>query len=401
MERSRNVLWAAGMAVLFGLLTLAGCMLFQPKVEIDFEATPVSGRAPLLVDFTPIVEENVAAYEWDFGDGVTSNEAAPSRIYRTAGTFTVSLRVRFIDGDAAETVKADLIEVEPKLHQAAPVGQLYWLDRTTGTIGTGDREGNESRTVVSGVYNGRYLAVGGGKIYWTTLWEVKRAGLDGTGVETLYDYVWGYTLQGIAADPTGGRIYWVALHEEGDWRAKIYTANLDGSGARVWASREKWTIVTSYVPWLLAIDSANGRLYWFERFSDFEPGAIPVSLPQPMTYDDCSVHWTPLVSFEDHTLFGNLPDSRGLALDIGLPVGARYAYWTNPEADRVTRCKADGTAYSWMLNNIDDPVALAIDAAEGRIYWSGSKGIHRANLDGSEQELIYPGVSADALALDI
>ena len=41
------------------------------------------------------------------------------------------------------------------------------------------------------------------------------------------------------------------------------------------------------------------------------------------------------------------------------------------------------------------------DAAEGKIYWSRSKGIHRANLDGTEQELVYPDVCADAIALDL
>lgn len=35
----------------------------------------------------------IASYEWNFGDGVTSNEAKPKHIYSKAGTYTVSLTV--------------------------------------------------------------------------------------------------------------------------------------------------------------------------------------------------------------------------------------------------------------------------------------------------------------------
>ena len=384
------------------MLALTGCMLLQPRAVVDFEATPLSGRVPRLVDFTPIVDEEVASYEWNFGDGATSTEAAPAHVYREKGRFTVSLRVQFADGGTAEAVKENLIEIDPALPQAAPgVGELYWIDEDTNEICAGDREGHESRTVVSGV-SANYLAVGGGSVYWTTYNEVKQAGLDGIGVKTLRDYVWGYDLHGIAVDPVAGRLYWVARHLEGDWLAKIYTANLDGSAVRVWASDGSWSIVKSYVPWLLAIDPIGGRLYWFERYSAYEPGAVPVSLTRPMTSDDCSVHWSPLSTFQDHLLFGSLPSSSGLALDVGLPgVAARYVYWTNPSADRLTRCKVDGTSYAWLLNNIDTPIGLAIDAYEGKVYWSGRLGIHRANLDGSEQELIYRDVQAVALALDL
>jgi hypothetical protein len=263
-----------------------------------------------------------------------------------------------------------------------------------------DRAGHESRTVIFGAHNARYLAVDGEKIYWTTKSSVRRADLDGSDVETLYQDIWKSVL-GIAVDSLVDRIYWVVLDEEGDYRARIYKANLDGTERRAWASEQRWYVRNSHVPWLLAIDSENGRLYWFERFSDFEPGAIPLSLTRPQAHDDCSVHWSHTIVFQDHLLYGNLPDSTGLALDVGLSAGARYAYWTNREADRVTRCRIYETAYSWILNNIDDPIALAIDAAEGKIYWSGSQGIHRANLDGTEQELIYPDVHADALALDL
>ena len=399
MQCSRVTRRRVGIVGLVGLLALAGCMLLQPRVVVDFDANPVSGGTPHRVDFTPIVEGDAATYEWDFGDGTTSTEAAPAHIYRTAGVYTVALTVQFVDGTSGKAVKEDLIDVGLVVGAGPFGGGIYWLDQSGGTIYGGARDGYASETVVSSIYEGQYLAVGGGKIYWTTKTKVRRANLDGSEAETLY-HDGTASLKGIAVDADAGKVYWASLPGTFEERGEIWKANLDGSNSRAWASKGEWQL-NGYDPWLLAIDAANGRLYWFERFVEYHGIIFPASLTSPMAADGSSVHWTGLSSFDDHLIFGSLPGSKGLALDVGLPTGARYVYWTNPSADRVTRCKPNGTEYAWMLNNIDDPVALAIDAAEGKIYWSGSRGIHRANLDGSGQELIYPGVRADAIALDL
>jgi len=384
----------------FALLALTGCILLRPDFAIDFAATPLSGRVPRLIDFTPIVDEDVVSYEWDFGDGTTSTEAAPAHTYREKGRFTVALRVQFADGGTAEAGKLNLIEIDPALPQAALAGELYWVDRTTSTINAGDREGHESRTVIYGAYDAKYLAVGAGWVYWTTQYRVERAELDGVGRETIFYPTERPWLTGVAVDDMRGKLYWISQPARWDDVGAIWKADLDGGDARIWATKAGWENDT-WGPALLAIDAVNGRLYWFERYLHVDLLPIPVSLPRATAVGNCSVHWTGLEGFSDHLLFESLPDSEGLALDVGLSGGARYVYWTNPESDRVTRCRTDGIAYAWMLNNIDDPVALAVDAEEGKIYWSGSEGIHRANLDGTEQELIYPGVRADALALDL
>jgi len=399
MQYTRVTRRMVGIAVLLGLASLAGCMLLQPRVVVDFEALPMKGAAPHLVDFTPIVEGEVVAYEWGFGDGATSTEAAPAHIYRKAGAFTVSLTVQFKNGTSGEAVKEDLIDVELALRAGPLGGGIYWLDRSAGTIYGGARSGGEVSTVVSGIYEPDSIAVGAGSVYWTARYKVERAHLDGSGRETIFYREGRPRLKGIAVDESRGKVYWISQPASWDEEGAIWKAHLDGSDAHVWATKAEWEN-DAWVPSLLAVDSANGRLYWFERYLHLDLLPIPVSLPRSTDVSDCSVHWTSLSSFQDHLVFGSLPNSKGLALDVGLPAGARYVYWTNPSADRVTRCKPDGTEYAWMLNNIDDPVGLAIDAAEGKIYWSGTKGIHRANLDGSEQELIFPDVRADAIALD-
>ena len=72
MQRSRVTRWRVGVAVLVGLLWPAGCMLLQPRVVVDFEANPVSGRTPHRVDFAPIAEGDVAEGKiyWSGSQGI-------------------------------------------------------------------------------------------------------------------------------------------------------------------------------------------------------------------------------------------------------------------------------------------------------------------------------------------
>jgi len=396
-----------GVCAGLGLLVLAGCMWLQPINAVDFEADPVSGAAPRLVDFQPIIEADVAAYEWDFGDGAASTEEAPAHIYRSQGTYTVSLTVQFADGTSRHVVKDDLIDVGPPATSGPGGAAVYWLDRSAGTIYAGSTDGSVSFPLVTGIYKGQYFAVGGGWVYWTTQHAVKRASVvDGSGQELLYTDM-GSIVAGIAVDAGAQRIYWVSHPVSLSESGAIWKADLDGSNQRAWGTLTRWG-ANSHVSWLLAVDSVSQRLYWFEHFFEVDTSGpiLPVSLgagsvlPSDWT-PQCSLHWAPTTGFDEHVIRESLPASKGLALDVGLTgVGARYVYWTDPRSDEIVRCKPDGSAYVTVVENLDDPVALAVNAAYGRIYWSDSKGIHRANLDGTSRELVFPGVQADALVLD-
>ena len=404
MTNSYGVSRAAGIAALIGVILLAGCMLFQPEAVVDFEATPVSGVKPHLVDFAPIVERPAVAYQWDFGDGETSAEAAPAHIYRAGGTFTVSLSVQFADGDVANVIKADLIEVAEKLGKEEPRGPIVWLDRSEGKIYSGPRSGGTISTVVSGIYEPVQIAVGREKVYWTAERRIERANLDGTDRNLIFYDAEMTSPLGIAVDSIYGKVYWVWGPAYVDEQAAIWRSNLDGGEAQSWVSKARWAS-RSYGPWLLAVDSVSERLYWYEMYFPYEGVIVPVSVPGAQTDEsnECSIHWTGLLDFSDHTAFQALPESKGLALDVGLAAGARYVYWTEPSADAI-RYGYPAESYQSMGLKLstDAPRAVAIDADEGKLYWSSRDGIHRANLwDGSEEELIYPGAKADALALDI
>jgi len=70
-----------------------GAYEFYPAVA-DMTGTPTSGTAPLEVDFTNNSTGDFDICEWDFGDGVTSDECDPSpHTYAELGVYTVSLTV--------------------------------------------------------------------------------------------------------------------------------------------------------------------------------------------------------------------------------------------------------------------------------------------------------------------
>ena len=65
----------------------------------DFSAVPVTGAAPLLVNFTNLSSGEFTTCDWDFGDGNTSTDCNdPDNTYATPGFYTVSLTI----GDGVE-----------------------------------------------------------------------------------------------------------------------------------------------------------------------------------------------------------------------------------------------------------------------------------------------------------
>lgn len=67
------------------------------NVTADFSATPVSGVAPLTVQFKDNSVGSITAWEWSFGDGASSmysKKTDPTHIYTSEGIYTVTLTVR-------------------------------------------------------------------------------------------------------------------------------------------------------------------------------------------------------------------------------------------------------------------------------------------------------------------
>ncbi|MCJ2540605.1 MAG: PKD domain-containing protein, partial [Candidatus Thermoplasmatota archaeon] len=80
---------------------------FKPGEELYFQATVTDAN------------DDPVAYEWDFGDMVTSTSDGPSHIYRDPGTYTVTLTVT--DTRGGVTVETFTVEItKPKAEDESP-----------------------------------------------------------------------------------------------------------------------------------------------------------------------------------------------------------------------------------------------------------------------------------------
>ena len=96
-------------------LALISVSLEQSKLAVEFNVDTRTVKEGKQVQFIPTVSGGFSpySYEWNFGDGVTSTEGAPTHTYRKDGTFTVILKITDDKGNTAESKRADYITVLP------------------------------------------------------------------------------------------------------------------------------------------------------------------------------------------------------------------------------------------------------------------------------------------------
>ncbi len=97
----------------------------NPSIIANFTAAPLSGTAPLNVQFTDTSTGNITTREWDFDNDSIVDSALqnPSYMYNNNGSYTVSLTVSGPNGSDTET-KTDYITVNLI---AAPVADFSAL----------------------------------------------------------------------------------------------------------------------------------------------------------------------------------------------------------------------------------------------------------------------------------
>ena len=78
----------------------------------DFSGTPVSGTAPLTIQFTDASTGPVDLWEWDFGDENTSSKQNPKYTYTQPGSYTIKLVISNASGEQATLIKKDYITVD-------------------------------------------------------------------------------------------------------------------------------------------------------------------------------------------------------------------------------------------------------------------------------------------------
>jgi PKD repeat protein len=114
----------------------------QVSPKADFSALPLYGPGALQVQFTDTSVGTVDSWQWDFGDGETSDSPNPAHTFNSAGVFTVQLTVIGAGVENSET-KTDYITVFPPTADfvATPLeGEepltVDFTPITTGTVNT-------------------------------------------------------------------------------------------------------------------------------------------------------------------------------------------------------------------------------------------------------------------------
>jgi gliding motility-associated-like protein len=83
-----------------------------PRPAIDFIADETKSCQPYSAKFSANITGAVT-YEWNFGDGTTSNEQNPTHAYTTENNFTVTLTVMTVNGCRFSYTKSDYIQIKP------------------------------------------------------------------------------------------------------------------------------------------------------------------------------------------------------------------------------------------------------------------------------------------------
>jgi hypothetical protein len=213
------------------------------------------------------------------------------------------------------------------------------------------------------------LDVAGGKMYLTTYSKIQRANLDGTGLQDLITTGLRYPY-GLALDVAGGKMYW---NDPGT--GKIQRANLDGTGVQDLISTGQDDSVG------IALDVAGGKMYWTVYRG---PHRI-----QRANLDGTGV--------QDLVITGG-------PIRIALDVAGGKMYWTDSDYPRIERANLDGYGVQELTSAVYQPRGIALDVAGGKMYWldAGTDRLMRANLDGSSiQDLGTTGINPWGLALDL
>ena len=145
-----------------------------------FNASTLSGPAPLATTFSSTSTGSISSTSWNFGDGTTGTGASVSKTYNTAGSYTVTLTVTGSGGTNSTTrtvtVSSPVVGTTADFastRQAGPAPlSVGFADGSTGSIssytwdfgdGSGSTLKNPSHTYASpGVYSVTLTVAGSG-----------------------------------------------------------------------------------------------------------------------------------------------------------------------------------------------------------------------------------------------
>jgi len=360
-------------AIIFAVLVLVGCK--QDKYNFEDLGEPVKSfytntAGELLINqsitFTN-ESENGNTYLWDFGDGTTSAEKSPIKVYTEGGVYTVKLKV--IGNSGTGNYSKSIVVVDPDavvptdkfmyyIEYGSPTlaikkislnlgstpefvvsiagkggiglavdtinGKIYYTDfeddsTPNGKIWRMNLDGTNFETIVSGITDPYSIAVNvaGGKIYWADDdGNISRANLDGSGLERQFVSVSGGGMRGIAFNSKTNKIYFYDVSND-----ELLVVNADGTG--------KTVLISGVYGYGIFVDEVNSKLYFQDSYED--------ALMQ---------------SNLDGTGMVKIADAPDRAYGIGIDYVTKKVYWTDRNGGVINRSNLDGTKVE--LNFLSD-----------------------------------------------
>jgi sugar lactone lactonase YvrE len=209
-------------------------------------------------------------------------------------------------------------------------------------------------------------------MYWTHGSQgIYRGARDGTEIKLI---VAGERINAIAVDAEAGKIYWNIMSDPAARLAQVWSAALDGAGAK---------LLTKDIHWAgdIVVDPIEHKLY----VASLGDGKI-VQL-------NCD-------GADQKDFLADLPPPRQLAVDVE----NRKLYWSSNSEHRIDRVNLDGSGREQVVKNMPGVAfGMALDVKGGQIYWAYPGGaIYRSALDGSGHEKLIAELSQpDGLAIDV
>ena len=267
----------------------------------------------------------------------------------------------------------------------ARVQFIYWTEDNKIYQSLSDGTARKVVLIRAGKRLGRLaLDVSGRKIYWTEFpvsggtTTLKRANLDGSGIENVVVNIGALT--DLLLDTSNSKVYWAAIvgRFEGN---KIRRSNLNGSQIQDLvtdlnpADFARFELVEG-----LALDASGGKMYWTETVYERQA--------------DNTLQITKKGKIQRSNLNGSRIEdlvtglsSRAIALDVF----DGKLYWINNYASEIQRANLDGSQVEDLVSapNMETHFFLSLDVSSGKMYWGSSHIILRANLDGTEAEILY------------
>jgi hypothetical protein len=100
-----------------------------------------------------------------------------------------------------------------------------------------------------------------------------------------------------------------------------------------------------------------------------------------------------------------IPTSDWLPVGLQMDTENNKIYWTHGSYNqgRIRRANLDGTDVETLVSGLTNPRGLAIDFAEGKMYWSDTQDntIYRANVDGTGMEALVSGYQYGRPTIDL